>query len=98
MTEGTPPTAEEIRQLNRDLMERVIDQAASDPGWKQWLLDDPEAAIKEADFPEVRRLQEMQADVEAQEKAEVTGHQLNRSCNPYLFSLTPEQILTRPPP
>ena len=74
MTEGIPPTAEEIRQLNRDLMEKVLDKAASDPEWRQRLLDDPEAAMMEAGFPEVQRLQQMQASVEAAEP-EVAGHQ-----------------------
>jgi hypothetical protein len=83
MTENTPPTLEEIRQLNRDLMERVIDKAASDPEWKQRLLDDPEAAMMEAGFPEVRRLQEMQASARAAEEAEVTGQQWNGPCNFY---------------
>jgi hypothetical protein len=73
MTEGTPQTPEEIRRLNRALMEKMLDRAASDPEWKQRLLDDPEAAIAEAGFPEVRQLREMQANIEAQEEAEVTG-------------------------
>jgi hypothetical protein len=74
MTESTPFGPEQFRQLNRDLMEQVLDRAAIDPEWKQRLLDDPEAAIVEADFPEARQLQEMQGSVEAEE-AEVTGHQ-----------------------
>jgi hypothetical protein len=73
MTEGTPPvTPEEIRRLKRDLMEKMIDKAASDPEWKQRLLDDPEAAMVEADFPEARQLQEMQASLPQEE--EVRGH------------------------
>ena len=73
MTENTPPTTpEQIQQLNRDLMEKVLDRAASDPEWKQRLLDDPEMAIQEAGFPEVRQLREMRARMEAQE-AEVSG-------------------------
>ena len=75
MTESMPPTPEQLRQLNRALMEKVLDKAASDPEWKRRLLDDPEAAMAGADFPEVRQLQEVQASVEAQEEAEVTGHQ-----------------------
>ncbi len=76
MTEGMPPTAEEIRQMNRDLMEKILDRAASDPEWKQRLLDDPEAAMQEAGFPEAERLREMQASAQfAQE--EVRGQQLN---------------------
>ena len=58
MTEGTPPTPEQFRQLNRNLMEKMLDKAASDAEWKQRLLDDPEAAIQEAGFPEAGRLQD----------------------------------------
>ncbi len=76
MTEGTPPTPEGIRRLNRSLMEKVIDKAASDPEWKQRLLDDPEGAIEEAGFPEARQLQEMQASGGVQEEAEVTGQRM----------------------
>ena len=76
MTENTPPTPEQFRQLNRELMEKVLDRAASDPEWKQRLLDDPEAAMVEAGFPEVHQLQQMQASGGAQE-VEVTGQQLS---------------------
>ena len=72
MAEGASLIAEQLRRLNRDLMEKVLDRAASDPEWRQRLLDDPEVAIQEADFPEVRRLREMRARMEAQE-AEVAG-------------------------
>ncbi len=71
MTEGAPMMPEEFRKLNRDLMERVIGKAASDPGWKQRLLDNPEAAIQEAEFPETERLQEAYKGAMAEE--EVTG-------------------------
>jgi hypothetical protein len=76
MTEGTPPmTPEQFRRLNRDLMEKVLDKAASDPEWKQRLLDDPEAAMMEAGFPEVESLREMQASAQlTPEEAEVQGH------------------------
>ncbi len=74
MTESTPPTPEQLRQMNRDLMEKVIDKAASDPGWKQRLLDDPEAAMMETDFPEAHQLREKQVSVEATEEADVKGH------------------------
>lgn len=74
MTEGMPLTQEEFRRLNRSLMEKILDRASSDPEWKQRLLDDPEAAMAEADFPEARQLREMQASVGAEEEeAEVTG-------------------------
>ena len=52
--------AEDIRQLNRSLAEKVIDRAGSDPQFKQQFLDDPEGAIRGAGFPEVQRLEEMQ--------------------------------------
>ena len=81
MTEGTPMTPEEIRQLNRDLMEKIIDKAASDPAWKQRLLDDPEAAMAEAGFPEAERLREIQAS--AQE--EVQGQSFRPYMCPYDF-------------
>ncbi len=80
MAEGTPLSAEQFRQLNRDLMEKILDRAASDPEWKQRLLDDPEAAIREADFPEISRLREMLASVGAQEEAEVTGQRDYSGC------------------
>lgn len=73
MTEATPLIPEQLRQLNRDLMEKMLDKAASDPTWKQRLLDDPEAAIIEAGFPEAERLREIQASTQAEE-AEVMGH------------------------
>ncbi len=73
MVEGTPLTPEEFRRLNRNLMEKILDRAASDPEWKQLLLDNPEAAILEAGFPEVQQLQEMQVSVQALQEAEVTG-------------------------
>ena len=72
MTEGTPPTTpEKIRRLKRDLMEKIIERAASDPEWKQRLLDGSEAAIEEAGFPETPQLRELQASLEAEE--EVSG-------------------------
>ena len=73
MKESMPPSLERIRQLNRNLMEKFIDKAASEGEWKQRLLDDPEAAMQEADFPEAQQLREMRASVEAQEEAEVVG-------------------------
>ena len=71
MTENMPLGPEEIRRLNRALMEKVLDKAASDPEWKQRLLDDPEAAVMEADFPEARQLQDIQASLPQEE---VRGH------------------------
>ena len=49
-------------------MEKMLDRAASDPIWKQQLLDDPEAALREANFPETQQIQRME------EQAEVGGH------------------------
>ena len=71
MTEGTPLTPEQFRQLNRALMEKVLDKAASDPEWKQRFLDDPEAAVAEPGFPEAERLWETYEGAAAEE--EVTG-------------------------
>ncbi len=94
MDDSVPPTApEQIRQLNRDLMEEVLDKAASDPKWKQRLLDEPETAIIEAGFPEAERLQEMQESVRAQD-SEVAGQWLQMqdqgqamNCQPGCVSL-----------
>jgi hypothetical protein len=73
VAESRPPISEEIRQLNRSLTEKVLDRAASDPRWKQQLLDDPEAAMQTADFPETQQLLEAQASAEAPEEYEVRG-------------------------
>ena len=76
MTEGTPPTMEQTRQLNRSLTEKVLDRAASDPQWKQQLIDDPEAALREANFPELtmvgKKIRQSAAD--SQDAYEVRGH------------------------
>ena len=70
MAESTPPegrrTFEQIRQLNRSLTEKVLDKAASDPEWRELLLEDPEAAMREANFPEAQKLQQSR-------QPEVTG-------------------------
>ncbi len=58
--------------MNRDLMEKILDRAASDPEWKQRLLNDPEAAMLEAGFPETRQLEEMHASLPKEQ--EVQGH------------------------
>ncbi len=73
MTESRPPIPEETRQLNRNLTEKVLERAASDPQWKQQLLDNPEAAMREADFPEARQLRQTRASAEAPEEDEVRG-------------------------
>ncbi len=71
MAEGMPPTPQEMRQLSRDLMDKVLDKACSDPTWKQQLLDDPHAAMRAANFPEAQRLEE----IRQKEAAEVRGQQ-----------------------
>jgi hypothetical protein len=70
MTEESPPyfTLEQAKQLNRSLMEKLLDRAASDPTWKQRLLDDPAVALREANFPEIQQIHRME------EQAEVQGH------------------------
>jgi hypothetical protein len=68
LTEGMPLTLEQSRQLSRSLTEKVLDKAISDPTWKQRLLEDPEAAMQEANFPEAQQIQRMQ------QEAEVRGH------------------------
>ena len=79
MTQGMPPTPEQqMRQLNRSLMEKMLDKAASDPLWKGKLLDDPPAAMLEANFPELERLEELlqrQAALQ-EEEAQVTGQMI----------------------
>jgi hypothetical protein len=58
------------------MMERVIDKAASDPEWKQRLLDEPEAAIREAGFPEAEHLRQIASEQALREEDEVSGQQL----------------------
>ncbi len=96
--EQQPPEAavlvpiEEHKQLLQSLTEKVLDRAASDPEWKQRLLSDAEAAMREAGFPEVKRLEEMR------QEAEVRGHygdlmsldagtlEADRACRPYSYT------------
>ncbi len=77
MAESMSPTPEELQQLQRSLNEKVLDRAASDPQWKQQLLDDPQAAMREANFPELKRVDEMRKSTwsSQEEGAEVRGHQ-----------------------
>jgi hypothetical protein len=63
MTESTPPegtqlTLVQMLALRRSLTEKVLDKAASDPEWRQLLLDDPELAMREANFPEAQELEQ----------------------------------------
>jgi hypothetical protein len=73
MAKSMPPTQEQSRQLNRQLTEKVLDRAQSDPQWKQQLLDDPEAAMRSANFPETQQLQQMQASAASSQEGEVRG-------------------------
>ena len=75
MAEGITPR-EEYRQLNRSLTEKVLDRAASDPAWKERYLDDPDAAMREAQFPEVQQIEQVRQRVDT-EQAEVMGQQAN---------------------
>ena len=58
MSESMPPTLVQMQKMQRDLAEKVLDKACEDPQWKQQLIEDPELALREADFPEFKRLQE----------------------------------------
>ncbi len=97
MTEGTPFGPEQFRQMNRDLMEKVIDKAASDPGWKERFLEDSEAAIQEAGFPELRSLQKVyETAVRAQvSEDEVQGHDMTTLSMPYVTMLPWWKLLSR---
>ncbi len=94
MTEGMPPmTPHQIRQLNRDLMEKMLDKAESDPAWKQRLLDDPEAAMMEAGFPETQQLRQAQTSALASEEAEVAGHMGASHSGPRCAPYSPSGIV-----
>ena len=58
MTESMPPTLVQMQKMHRDLTEKVLDKACSDPQWKQQLIEDPQLAMREADFPELQQLQQ----------------------------------------
>ena len=73
MAESMPPTFEQVRQLNRSLTEQVLNRAESDPQWRQRLLDDSEAAMREANFPELDQLLQMHTPPA---EGEVTGQHL----------------------
>ena len=73
MTESMPPTLKQYQQLHRGLTEKVLDKAASDPQWKQQLIDDPEAAVRGANFPEVQQLEQIRASAASQQGEEVRG-------------------------
>jgi hypothetical protein len=69
---GSDPTFNQIRQLNRSLTEKVLDKAASDPQWRELLLEDPELAMREANFPETQELQQQGGPQRPRER-EVVG-------------------------
>jgi uncharacterized membrane protein len=58
MTEGMPPTRIQIQNMQRALTEKVLDKACSDSQWKQQFIEDPELAMRNADFPEIQELQQ----------------------------------------
>jgi hypothetical protein len=66
MTESMPPTRVQIQNMHRGLMEKVLDKACSDSQWKQQLIEDPEMAMREADFPELQQLQQAGGEVQGQ--------------------------------
>jgi hypothetical protein len=69
------PHTEEYQQLRKSLTHKILDKAASDPLWKQQLLDDPEASMWQADLPESRQLQQANERVLASvQQDEVRGH------------------------
>ena len=77
----TPPPSiraqeEEYRQLSRSLTDKMLDRAASDPTWKQQLLEDPDKAMAEANFPELTRLAEIRQR-EEEAGPQVRGHALD---------------------
>lgn len=49
-----------MTELHRSLTEKVLDRAESDPEWRQLLIDDPELAMREANFPEAQQLGQAQ--------------------------------------
>jgi len=54
------------------LTEKVLDKAASDPEWRQLLIEDPELAMREANFPEAQQLGQQGLPMRPQE-SEVVG-------------------------
>jgi hypothetical protein len=57
-------------------LEKILDRAASYLTWKQQLLDDPETAWREANVPEIQKMQEV---------GEVCGHTSDLSRTPPLL-------------
>jgi hypothetical protein len=48
--------AASMTEMHRSLTEKILDRAESDPEWRQLLIDDPELAMREANFPEAQEL------------------------------------------
>ena len=95
MAESMPPTFEQLRQLNRSLNEQVLNRAESDPRWRQLLLDDPELAMREANFPE---LQQIVAAAGGAGGDEVRGQAFDVQCHKICYawsSLNPGTHQTR---
>ena len=44
-----------MTEMHRSLTEKILDRAESDPEWRQLLIDDPELAMREANFPEAQQ-------------------------------------------
>jgi hypothetical protein len=63
----------ESRDLHRSLTEKVLDRAASDPEWRQLLIDDPELAMREAGFPEAEQLEPQGPAMMRPQEREVVG-------------------------
>jgi hypothetical protein len=70
MTEPTPQ--DQSRQLHRSLTEKVLERAERDPEWRQLLIDDPELAMREAEFEEAQQL-EPQGPPQYPREREVVG-------------------------
>jgi hypothetical protein len=68
MTESMPPTQVQMQAMHRALAERVLDRACEDPQFKQQLIEDPQLAMRQANFPEAQELQQV-----AQQQSEVQG-------------------------
>jgi hypothetical protein len=60
-SESMPPTRRQMQTMHQALNEKVLDKACSDPEWRQLLLEDPELAIREANFPELQELEQASA-------------------------------------
>ena len=52
-------TQEEYTQLERDLRERILEKAASDPDWMRQYVDNPHEALQAAAFPEAEKIREI---------------------------------------